>query len=82
MNGDRIVYPVPALRIDFLVRHAGEGHAEVSSLELTEVGFCMLGWRDGPRAVMAALVESCLDQPETSDAAASQQPSSTQHALR
>ena len=53
--------PVPAVRMDFLVTHSGVGRANVHSLELTEMGFCMLGWKQGPRAVMSALLESCLE---------------------
>ena len=30
---------VPALRIDFLVRHAGAGRADVRSMELTEASY-------------------------------------------
>ena len=51
----------PAVRMDFLVAHSGAGRADVHSLELTELGFCMLGWKEGPRAVMSALLESCLE---------------------
>jgi hypothetical protein len=53
--------PIPALRVDFLVGHAAPGRATVRSLELTELGFCMLGWKEGPRLVMGALLESCLE---------------------
>jgi len=53
--------PIPAIRMDFLVRHAAPGSAHVHSLELTELGFCMLGWKGGPCAVMSALLESCLE---------------------
>ena len=34
---------VPAIRMDFLVRRSGAGRAEVHSLELTELGFSLLG---------------------------------------
>ena len=64
--------PVPALRMDFLVHHTARGHASVHSLELTELGFCMLGWRGGPRAVMSAIVESCLEGSPPEGAAAIQ----------
>lgn len=50
--------PIPALRVDFLVGHAAPGRATVRSLELTELGFCMLGWKEGPRLVMGALLET------------------------
>lgn len=33
----------PALRMDFLVKRTGPGQAEVNTLELTELGFSMLG---------------------------------------
>ena len=46
----------PALRIDCLVRRSGVGRAEVHTLELTELGFSMLAWTDGPRLVFGALM--------------------------
>ena len=36
------------------------------SLELTELGFCMFGWAGGPRAVMGAVVEACLEREQPS----------------
>ena len=40
----------PALRMDFLVKRTGPGQAEVSTLELTELGFSMLGCAATARA--------------------------------
>lgn len=48
----------PAIRIDILLSRAGPGRAEVHTLELTEMGFSMLAWPEGPRIVFNALVES------------------------
>eukprot|EP00966_Prymnesium_polylepis_P154070 3557857-Prymnesium_polylepis.1 len=55
------VEPTPAIRMDFLVRHSATGLAEVHSLELTELGFSLLGWENGPPLVVGALVESCFE---------------------
>ena len=52
---------IPALRMDFLVRRVAAGRAEVHSLELTECGFSLLGWEDGPRQVLGALLASCFE---------------------
>ena len=51
----------PAIRIDFLVRRVSPGRAELHTLELTEAGFSLLGWRGGPAAVMGALLDACFD---------------------
>ena len=59
--------PVPALRMDFLVQHVRPGRAAVHSLELTELGFCMLGWKDGPRTVMSALIDTCMETATAAD---------------
>ena len=53
--------PVPAIRIDFLARRVASGRAEVSTLELTEAGFSLLGWEGGPAALVGALLDSCFD---------------------
>lgn len=53
--------PVPAIRMDFLVKRTAAGKASVRTLELTELGFSLLGWGDGPRQVLGALLESCFD---------------------
>ena len=57
--------PVPAIRMDFLVHHLAVGEVQVHSLELTELGFSLLGWRAGPQVVMEALVASCFDDTES-----------------
>ena len=51
----------PAIRMDFLVRRTAPGRAKVYTLELTELGFSLLGWYQGPRLVLSALLESCFD---------------------
>jgi hypothetical protein len=53
--------PLPAIRIDILVKRVSPGKAEVHTLELTELGFSMLSWRDGPDAVFASVLASCFD---------------------
>jgi hypothetical protein len=58
----------PALRIDCLVRRSGVGRAEVHTLELTEMGFSMLAWEDGPRLVFGALLASCFEDVATTEA--------------
>ena len=40
------------------------------TLELTELGFSMLGWDDGPRLVFGALLESCFEDVGPSEAEA------------
>jgi len=61
--------PIPALRMDFLVERAGGGTGEeggdkqggagpsvaVTTLELTELGFSMFGWKGGPDCVFKAV---------------------------
>ena len=44
----------PTLRIDLLLSRAGPGRAELHTLELTEAGFSLLGWRGGPAQVTGA----------------------------
>ena len=51
----------PAVRMDFLVRRVAPGRARVHTLELTELGFSLLGWKEGPRVVLGAVLESCFD---------------------
>ena len=46
------------------------GRAEVHTLELTELGFSMLGWDEGPRLVFGALLESCFEDVGPSEAEA------------
>jgi hypothetical protein len=50
----------PTIRIDLLLTRAGPGRAELHTLELTEAGFSLLGWRGGPPAVMGALLDACF----------------------
>ena len=56
--------PTPCIRMDLLVSRAGPGRSEVHTLELTEMGFSMLAWPDGPRVVFNALVESFFNDVE------------------
>ena len=48
----------PAIRMDILISRSGVGKADVHTLELTEMGFSMLAWPEGPHIVFNALVES------------------------
>lgn len=50
---------VPALRMDMLIKHTGPGTAEVFTLELTELGFSMLTWPDGPPTVFGEHMRTC-----------------------
>eukprot|EP01062_Namystynia_karyoxenos_P084116 TRINITY_DN982_c4_g1_i1.p1 TRINITY_DN982_c4_g1~~TRINITY_DN982_c4_g1_i1.p1 ORF type:complete len:754 (+),score=242.72 TRINITY_DN982_c4_g1_i1:120-2381(+) len=52
--------PVPVLRVDTMVRRSGDGKAQVSLGEITELGGCFLGWPEGPTVVFNAVVRSCL----------------------
>ena len=47
--------------MDVLVRRVRQGAAEVFTLELTELGFSLLGWEEGPHVVLCAVLESCFD---------------------
>ena len=44
----RTAEAVPAIRVDLLVKRAAPGKAEVHTLELTEMGFSLLAWPEGP----------------------------------
>ena len=61
----------PALRVDVRLcynKHAAAQGSElavkdritVSAAELTELGFSMHGWPDGPRVVREAILDTCL----------------------
>ncbi len=47
----RSAAPLPAVRIDILVRRAAPGRADIATLELTELGFSLLAWEEGPPKV-------------------------------
>ena len=67
----------PCVRMDILVTRAGPGRAEVHTLELTELGFSMLAWPDGPHVVFNALIESFfndIEQTATDSLAGSTRP--------
>ena len=57
---------VPAIRIDFLVIKPGacgkDNACRVRTLELTEMGFSMLGWDEGPTVVFPALAEELASE--------------------
>jgi hypothetical protein len=56
------VEPVPAIRLDFLLEQlpSGPGKGRASTLEITEAGFSMCFWEEGPTLVFDAIVRSCL----------------------
>ena len=60
----RSAEPTPCIRMDILVTRAAPGRAEVHTLELTEAGFSMLAWPDGPHTVFNALIESFFNDVE------------------
>lgn len=49
--------PVPKIRMDFMIKRWGPGHAQVAFGEYCEVGACCLQWNEGPPTVWRA----CLD---------------------
>jgi len=55
------VEALPGVRVDVLVRRVRQGAAEVFTLELTELGFSMLGVETLPPRVFGALLRSCFD---------------------
>ena len=64
------VEALPALRIDVLIKRVGPGAAEVFTLELTELGFSMLGVDTLPPLVFGALLSSCFEDTKPTDAEA------------
>ena len=55
------VESLPGVRMDILIKRVGPGAAEVFTLELTELGFSMLGVEKLPPLVFSALLASCFD---------------------
>lgn len=55
------VEALPGVRMDILIKRTGPGAAEVYTLELTELGFSMLGVDTLPPLVFGALLTSCFD---------------------
>merc|ERR1711972_441076 len=50
-------------RFDVMAKRMGPGRAAVTTGELTELGGCFLGWPEGPKVVMSAMLRSCLKPP-------------------
>lgn len=50
-------------RFDILSKRLGPGRAAVTTMELTELGGCFLGWQQGPPTVFAAMLRSCFRDP-------------------
>ena len=55
------VEALPGVRMDILVKRVGPAAAEVFTLELTELGFSMLGVNTLPPLVFGALLASCFE---------------------
>ena len=55
------VEALPGVRMDILIKRTGPGEAEVFTLELTELGFSMLGVEALPPLVFGALLRSCFE---------------------
>ena len=53
--------PIPAVRLDFLLEQLpGTGRGRASTLEITEAGFSMCFWEEGPSVVFDAIVRACV----------------------
>ncbi|KAL1496077.1 hypothetical protein AB1Y20_014704 [Prymnesium parvum] len=61
--------PIAAIRMDMLISRAHDGSVEVHTLELTECGFSMLAWPEGPQTVFGALLASCFEDTGPTEAA-------------
>jgi len=61
------VEALPGVRIDVLVKRVGPAEAEVFTLELTELGFSMLGVNTLPPIVFGALLASCFEDTGATD---------------
>merc|ERR1712151_858749 len=51
-----------AVRFDFFVGRSSPGKAYIWTLEICELGFSMLGAKDLPDKVFAAMLRSCLGE--------------------
>ncbi|KAL3932126.1 MAG: hypothetical protein SGPRY_000831, partial [Prymnesium sp.] len=60
--------PVAAIRMDMLITRAFDGSVDVHTLKLTECGFSMLAWPEGPDIVFGALLASCFEDTGPSEA--------------
>lgn len=52
--------PPVVMRFDFMVKRTAPGVVDVRVGELTELGACMLGWKEGPLTVWDAVIRSCM----------------------
>lgn len=50
------------IRFDVLAKRIGAGRAAVRTLELTELGGCIMNWPDGPEVVFDAILRACLQE--------------------
>jgi hypothetical protein len=55
-----VAEPPPVMRMDFMCNRVGEGQASVATGEITELGGCFLGWKEGPETVWRAVLQSCF----------------------
>ena len=59
LRGEHAEPPV-IMRFDFMVKRTAPGQVSVATGEMTELGACMLGWKEGPDTLWKAVVQSCL----------------------
>jgi len=64
LNAQSSELPV-VTRFDILCKRVGPGRSVVTTGELTELGGCFLGWPEGPKIVMGAMLRSCIKDPIT-----------------
>jgi len=50
------------IRFDVLAKRIGAGRAAVRTIELTELGGCIMNWADGPDVVFDAVLRACLQE--------------------
>mmetsp|Transcript_21583 Transcript_21583/g.58050 ORF Transcript_21583/g.58050 Transcript_21583/m.58050 type:complete len:314 (-) Transcript_21583:491-1432(-) len=65
---------IAAIRMDMLITRAHDGSVEVHTLELTECGFSMLAWPEGPHMVFGSMLESCFEDTGATEAEAARLP--------
>merc|ERR1712048_986330 len=52
--------PLPMIRLDFMVKHLGNGKAQVVFGEFCEMGACCLKWEEGPPRIWRAALDYAL----------------------
>merc|ERR1719473_545486 len=59
LRGEHCEPPV-IMRFDFMVKRTAPGQVVVHTGEMTELGACMLGWKDGPDTLWKAVLDSAM----------------------